>query len=74
MRRIILLCLVCVGCASVQQAPKSYCNNADVVVVRGTTKIVHKGVSIIDEQDEFVVFSERGVSRMERAPFTVICN
>lgn len=74
MKTLIILGLALASCAAVQPTTQTRCSDADVFVTRGVNTTVHRHVDIIEEQDEFCIFVEQGVARMERAPFKIICN
>lgn len=50
------------------------CKSVDVVIQKGMNKTIYKDVKIQDEQEEFCMFVHNGVSRIEKAPYEIVCN
>lgn len=50
------------------------CKSVDVVVHHGVNKFVYKDVTITDEQEDFCMFTQNGVGRIEKAPYEIVCN
>lgn len=61
-----------VASCSVTQYTATRVQNADVVIIRGHKEVAYRNVEITDAQDEFVMFIENGVGRIERAPYRVV--
>lgn len=74
MKRLALAVILLTSCSALKELPKQVCRKADVYVYHGVDSVAHRNVEILDEEEDFCIFIEQGVARMERAPYKIICN